>query len=225
MFLFRHVGKLSHILVFLPLRLVIGRMKTVDRPVPGGPVVAYAQLQAETVAKRNELMKGAVVANEPGRYHGKESQSSEGCRQEPALPATMQPVTSPDPQRGQYREHNWLRQRGESVEQAKSNPWQEPGRGLQVQSDQKKRRKQQGREDGGPDEVGREKNRIGEEHPSPAGGHGHMLSESSSCYEEYRQASQGGEEAVQRQCHDKRGFGVRPKNPEDRREKIRINGR
>jgi len=127
MFLFRNVGDLSHLLVFLPLRLVIGRMQAGGHPVPSVPVVANAQLQAESVAKWNDLMKSAVVAQEPGREHGKESQRSQGCGQKPALPATMQPVAKPNPKGGQDRKHNGFGQGGQTIEQAKPNPRQKAG--------------------------------------------------------------------------------------------------
>jgi len=94
-----------------------------------------------------------------------------------------------------------------------------------MQGNQKKQGKQQRNQDRRADQVGREKNRIRKKHPSPARRQRHALAETFARDEEDRQTRQGGEQAVQGQCHQRRGFAVGPKKPEDPRQKQRVNGR
>jgi hypothetical protein len=71
-------------------------------------------------------MENFVVANDPGRECGQQSERCRGAGQHPGATLSVTPVAGPRSQERHDGKRNGLDERGETSEQAEANPVKKP---------------------------------------------------------------------------------------------------
>ena len=193
-----HIRRFAQLLVFPPFLLIVRRVVTRRAPVPEILIVAAIHLQAQTTAERNDLVECPVIPDEPGRRHQDERQYCRRYRRQPALPLFITPSANPRAQERRHRHHYRVDERTETGKQAKARPAPRSGR-LQMQCRPENQAHEQSRQRCGPDEISGEVNRIWKECPYPSCPDRRPLPKMLSGDKVNRDASHGGEQAVQRQ--------------------------